>query len=106
MIVNHKSAKTTTPFTGITRRILANSREVMLTEHELDKGAILPEHQHPHQQLVYLLAGELLLDIDGKQFLMSEGDSIVIPSDAPHKATANQKCRVLDIFAPAREDYL
>jgi quercetin dioxygenase-like cupin family protein len=106
MIVNHQSAKTTIPFTGITRRILANSREVMLTEHELDEGAILPEHKHPHQQLVYLLSGELLLDINGEQFLMTDGDSIVIPSDAPHKATANQKCRVLDIFAPAREDYL
>ena len=106
MIVNYKSAKTTKPVTGITRRILANSSEVMLTEHELNEGAVLPEHQHPHQQVVYLLSGELLLDIDGRQFLMLEGDSIVIPSDAPHKATANQKCRVLDIFAPAREDYL
>ena len=106
MLVNYKSAKTTIPFTGIARRILANSSEVMLTEHELDEGAILPEHKHPHQQVVYLLSGELLLEIDGKQFLMLEGDSIVIQSDAPHKATANQKCRVLDIFVPAREDYL
>jgi hypothetical protein len=34
--------------------------------------------------------------------LMKQGDSVVIPSDAPHKATANEKCCVLDIFVPAR----
>jgi quercetin dioxygenase-like cupin family protein len=105
MIVHYESAKVTKPFDGITRRVLASSRDVMLTEHLLKEGAVLPEHNHPHEQLVYLLSGELLLEIDGQQMTMISGDSVVVPSDAPHKATANKACRVLDIFVPAREDY-
>jgi quercetin dioxygenase-like cupin family protein len=106
MIFSYKSAKVSEPVAGITRRVLANSRNVMLTEHLLEKGAVLPQHQHPHEQLVYLLSGELLLEINGEQFLMKQGDSVIVQSDATHKATANEKCCALDIFAPARTDYL
>jgi quercetin dioxygenase-like cupin family protein len=106
MIVSYKSAKVSEPVAGITRRVLANSENIMLTEHLLEKGAVLPQHQHPHEQLVYLLSGELLLEINSEKLLMKQGDSVVVPSDAPHKATANEKCCVLDIFAPARTDYL
>jgi quercetin dioxygenase-like cupin family protein len=106
MIINHDSAKTTTPVPGIVRKILAHTGKVMLTEHTLQKGAVLPEHQHPHEQLVYLLSGELLLDVEGGQFKMLPGDSIAIPSNAVHKAAALKKSVALDIFAPARTDYL
>jgi quercetin dioxygenase-like cupin family protein len=98
MIVSYASARVTEPVAGIMRRVLANSRNIMLTEHLLEKGAVLPQHRHPHEQLVYLLSGELLLEINGEQFLMKQGDSLVIPS--------NEKCCVLDIFTPSREDYL
>ena len=52
MIIKRESGKTTTPVPGITRRILAHSERVMLTEHALEKDAVLPAHKHPHDQLV------------------------------------------------------
>jgi quercetin dioxygenase-like cupin family protein len=106
MIVSHKSAKTTTPVPGITRRILAHSEKVMLTEHALEKGAILPEHKHPHEQLVYLLSGEILLEMGGELLKLLPGDSVAVPSNLNHKATALKESVALDIFAPARIDYL
>jgi quercetin dioxygenase-like cupin family protein len=106
MVVNYKSAKVSQPVSGITRRILAHSSELMLTEHILEKGAVLPEHQHSHVQLVYLVSGELLIEMDGKRFTMKKGDSLAIPSNLNHKATALRESVALDIFAPARADYL
>lgn len=106
MIISRKSAKTSTPVPGITRLILAHSDKVMLTEHDLDEGAILPEHKHPHEQLTYLLSGELLFEMDKEHFTLFQGDSIAVPSDVVHKAVALKKSVALDIFAPARTDYL
>jgi quercetin dioxygenase-like cupin family protein len=106
MIVNYKSAKVTKPVAGVTRRILAHSTKVMLTEHTLEKGAILPDHKHPHEQLVYLISGEIIIEMNGKQTRVVKGDSFVIPSDVSHKVTTIENSVALDIFTPAREDYL
>jgi quercetin dioxygenase-like cupin family protein len=106
MVFKYKAAKISKPAAGITRRILAHCPEVMLTEHMLEKGAILPEHEHPHVQLVYLVSGELLVEMDGQQFTLREGDSLSIPSHISHKASALVKSVALDIFAPRRDDYL
>jgi quercetin dioxygenase-like cupin family protein len=106
MLVKHDECKTTTPVPGITRRILAYTKNVMITEHALERDAVLPDHKHPHEQLVYLLSGEILLEINSEQIRMLPGDSVAVPSNANHKATALRKSVALDIFAPARLDYL
>jgi quercetin dioxygenase-like cupin family protein len=106
MLVRHKDAKTTLPVPGITRRILAYSDNVMITEHSLEKDAVLPDHRHPHEQLVYLLSGEILLEVTGEIVKLLPGDSVAVPSNANHKATALKESVALDIFAPARKDYL
>ena len=106
MIVKYSSAKVTQAFPGVMRRVLANSPSVMLTEHTLEKGAVLPDHNHPHEQLVYLLSGELRMEMEGTQFTMVSGDSLAIPSNVNHKVTAAEKSTVLDIFTPRRDDYL
>jgi quercetin dioxygenase-like cupin family protein len=106
MLIKHKDTKSTTPVPGITRRILAYTQKVMITEHALEKGAVLPDHKHPHEQIVYLLSGELLLEVSGENFTMLPGDSVAVPSNANHKAVAFKESIALDIFAPARTDYL
>lgn len=106
MIVSYKSAKVSQPFPGVTRRILASSPRLMLAEHTLEKGAVLPEHKHPHEQLVYLLAGQIMVEMGGARLKVVKGDSFVVPSDLPHKVTALEHSVVMDVFSPAREDYL
>lgn len=106
MIINRNSAKVSYPAEGITRRIFAHSENLMLTEHILEKNAILPDHRHPHEQLVYLISGEIDLEMNGEVLRMAAGDSLVIPSNVSHKVTALEKTTALDIFSPAREDYL
>jgi quercetin dioxygenase-like cupin family protein len=106
MIVKYDSAKITRPFPGVTRRVLANSAQVMLTEHTLEPGAVLPRHNHPHEQLTHLLSGELRLDMEGQSLKVVRGDSLVIPANVYHEVTALEKSVALDIFTPRRDDYL
>jgi quercetin dioxygenase-like cupin family protein len=106
MVTKYGFAKVTHPVEGITRRILANSAQVMLTEHILDAGAVLPIHNHPHEQLVFLLSGQIIIEMSGSQYTLKEKDSLVIAPDVFHKAIAIKPSVALDIFIPAREDYL
>jgi quercetin dioxygenase-like cupin family protein len=78
----------------------------MLTEHTMEEGSVFPEHQHPHEQLAYLLSGRIIVETGGARFTVVEGDSFVVPPDVPHKVTALENSVALDIFTPAREDYL
>ena len=62
----------------------------MLNLIDIDDGAGLGEHTHPHEQLGLMLEGELALTIDGVE----------------HAARAvGGPCRILDVFQPVREDY-
>jgi len=72
---------------------------------DIDAGASLPEHAHPHEQVVHLLEGELSLTVAGINKVMKTGSVAVIPSNARHFGKAVTVCRVLDVFYPLREDY-
>ncbi len=71
----------------------------------IHSGAQLPEHSHPHEQIVNMLAGTYELIVDGEKHLLHEGDVLVIPGDAVHSGSAHTDCRILDVFSPVREEY-
>jgi quercetin dioxygenase-like cupin family protein len=48
----------------------------------------------------------LEIDVDGTRHHLIAGVVLVIPPDVPHSGRAVTSCRVLDVFAPVREDYL
>jgi quercetin dioxygenase-like cupin family protein len=72
---------------------------------DAEEGATFPEHRHPHEQTVNVLEGELELVVDGQAHRLTPGRVFVIPPDVPHLGRAISRCRVLDVFAPVREDY-
>ena len=68
-------------------------------------GSVLPEHHHIHEQITLILEGELEMSIGGDTMVLSAGNSHVIPSNTIHSAVAKTDCKVIDVFAPARDDY-
>lgn len=73
---------------------------------KIKKGSELPEHNHPHEQVSQVLAGIFQLTVNGNTMEMKSGQAAVIPSNAIHSGIAISDCEVMDIFAPAREDYM
>jgi quercetin dioxygenase-like cupin family protein len=91
---------------GITLRAVAGSK-TMITFVEFQPHAVLPKHQHPHEQITYVLSGELEFELDGKKKLLKQGEGAVIPPHAEHGARVLDKpARVLDAWYPIRQDYL
>jgi quercetin dioxygenase-like cupin family protein len=72
---------------------------------ELKAGSSIPMHQHVHEQITYIIEGELEMMIGGQACLLTEGMYHVIPSNTLHSAIANTDCKVIDAFSPEREDY-
>lgn len=68
-------------------------------------GAEVPSHTHPHEQIVNCLEGTFEMRVAGEVYLMSPGDSVVVPGGVEHSAYAHTDARCLDVFHPVREDY-
>ena len=60
-----------------------------------DAGQELSEHTAPFDALVHLLEGEAEIRISGKPYLLSAGDAIVMPANAPHALKASTKFKML-----------
>lgn len=96
-----------TPEPGLVRRILASNPKLMLVEHHMAPGWVGARHSHPHDQLVYVIAGHLTIHCgDAPKFDVKAGDSFVVKGGVEHQATAHEASHVLDVFTPTREDYL
>ena len=80
--------------------------KLMLSNLEMDEGAVVPLHNHPHEQGGMLLKGKMELTIGDESRIVEEGSMFIIPPNTPHKAVAlDGPAVVLDVFSPVREDY-
>jgi quercetin dioxygenase-like cupin family protein len=87
------------------RARLVHSDRMTFSYVDVDAGASFTEHDHPHEQVIHLLEGDFEVTVDGETRLMKAGDVAVVPPHARHRGTAITRCRILDAFAPARDDY-
>lgn len=100
--INDISAKELIP--GFLGKFLHGEKHT-LAFWDIKKGSVLPEHQHIHEQITYIIEGELEMTIGGERFLLTTGMAHIIPSGIPHSANATHDCKVIDSFSPAREEY-
>ncbi len=82
-----------------------HGKDMTLGYIEIKAGNDLPQHQHPHEQITFILEGQLDMVIGSEACSLSAGMYYVIPSNVPHGAVAVTDCKVIDVFNPVREDY-
>jgi quercetin dioxygenase-like cupin family protein len=72
-----------------------------------EPGAVAPKHVHSEEQIVIILDGEMVFDLDGDVRTMRKGDVAVIPAWVPHGAwTVDTHCEEVDVFCPPRQSLL
>jgi gluconolactonase len=86
---------------------LISGKNMQLSFITMEPNSVFPHHIHPEEQMMFGLRGacnEILLD--GEQ-PMNPGDVVRIPANMVHGAKISDLgCDALDIFWPARADYL
>lgn len=94
-----------TPEPGLKRQLMSYSPSMMLIRHVMTAGWVGARHSHPHEQLIYIVRGEIRLDQPEGKAVLKTGDSLLIPGGVEHQASAPVDSEVLDVFTPMREDY-
>jgi len=91
---------------GIRRQMLGFNGQLMMARVWFDEGSIGYVHEHYHSQVSYIESGEFDVSIDNVVKRMKAGDSFYIPPNIEHGAVCIKEGVLLDMFSPAREDFL
>ena len=78
-----------------------------LALHRLMPGHEPRPHSHPHEQIVYILAGTIRFHIGDQQQLLGPGGLVAIPGNVLHwgEVVGDQPVLNLDVFTPRRPEY-
>ena len=90
----------------IEMKTLVHGAKTLMVEFRMKKGTLLPRHSHPHEQIGYLISGNMELTIDAETFSVKPGDSWCIAGNIEHNAVILEDTVAVEVFSPVREDYL
>lgn len=91
---------------GVVRRILSYTDELMVVQNHFEKGAVGALHHHPHTQITYVVSGQFEFEIAGEKKVVNPGDSMLKKDGIEHGCVCLEEGILLDIFAPMREDFV
>lgn len=92
---------------GVFLSVLAGGEAMNVQRFEIDPGAVVPEHDHPHEQTGVVLSGTLTFVLaDGTEHEASTGDTYAIPGGEAHAAEnrTDDPVEGVDVFSPPRTD--
>ena len=95
---------------GVERRLIQTSN-LMTAVLDFENGPWDqpdPPHSHPHEQITYIVDGELIFIAEGDEpRTLRAGDLFAVPSNVPHTIQLlSKRARLVDTFNPIREDFL
>ncbi len=92
---------------GIERKAFG-SDHVTLALHRLMPGHEPRPHEHPNEQVMYILAGVLDVHVDDRIVRLGPGGLLLIPPNVRHYGVVvgDEPVLNLDVFTPARPEYL
>ena len=91
---------------GVKRKVLAKSDNMMAVEVHFEEGAIGPLHNHPHEQLTYVLSGEFEFTIGDETRIVTAGDTMYKEPQIMHGCRCLKAGVLIDNFTPMRRDFL
>lgn len=91
---------------GVSRKVLAYSENMMAVEVYFEKEAIGAMHNHPHEQITYVLSGEFEFTIGDETKIVKAGDALYKQPNIMHGCRCLEAGVLLDNFTPMRKDFV
>ena len=79
----------------VVSRTLAQNEALSVTLFSFDKGEEISTHRSQGDAFVTCLEGVGKITIDGKEYILKEGQSIVMPADLPHAVYGEEAFKML-----------
>lgn len=93
-------------FEGVSRKILGYDEKIMMVKVKFEAGTVVAPHKHFHTQTSYIAKGKFEFRVGEEREIISYGDGVYIPSNVLHGAECLEEGVIVDVFTPAREDFL
>lgn len=91
---------------GISRQIMGYDGHIMLAKVIFESGSEGYLHHHIHSQVTYVESGEFAVTVGGETKTMVAGDCYYMAPNVEHGAVCLSAGVLIDVFSPAREDFL
>ena len=79
----------------VVSKTLAQNEHVSVTLFSFDKGEEISTHESRGDAFVTCLDGVGKVTIDGEEYILKEGDSIVMPAKHPHAVYGQEQFKML-----------
>jgi quercetin dioxygenase-like cupin family protein len=106
MIVRGHEAPIRPAEPGVTRQVLGHDSELMMCRVTFEKGAVGYLHSHPHRQVTFVERGRFEFTLGDATTTVAAGDCWFVPPGVVHGARAIEDGVLIDVFAPARSEFL
>ena len=92
---------------GISRKILAFDKDMMICHFKMKKGVETAAHDHLAVQSGYVISGKVKFTKgNGEAFTVSQGMGYMFSSMEKHAASILEDSELVEIFAPMRKEFL
>ena len=91
---------------GPSRKVMAYSDNIMTVEVHFDTGTVAAMHNHPHEQITYVVSGKFEFTVGDVTKIVTAGDTIYKEPNIMHGATCLEKGILIDNFTPMRQDFV
>jgi quercetin dioxygenase-like cupin family protein len=90
---------------SINRKFITGDR-VTVARFELRRGGVVPLHAHDNEQVSMVISGALKFKAGGQETIVRGGEVIQLPGGLPHEVEVLEDAVVVDVFSPARQDWI
>ncbi|GAC1314962.1 MAG: hypothetical protein NVSMB2_05380 [Chloroflexota bacterium] len=77
----------------------------MVVEFAIDRGAAVPAHSHPHEQVGHVVSGRMRFRIGDQERELGPGEGYSVRGGVIHGAYGVTDVIAVDSFTPVRDDY-
>jgi quercetin dioxygenase-like cupin family protein len=91
---------------GVQRQILGYDEQLMMVRVRFESGAVGALHHHPHRQATYVESGCFRVELGERVRVLQPGDAFFAAPDVGHAVVALEAGVLVDVFTPARVDFL
>lgn len=89
---------------GVIFQYLGKGQNMNVFHWNMAAGSVVDLHKHPEEQFGYVIKGGFEIELEGKKYILKQGDAYFIPSDALHSFVAIGETEAIDVFAPVKKE--